>query len=215
MDGVKIINLSTRKQWNFPAYRWLAKDEGDGKTEISLVPGAEMVHYSYIGNYPKDRENGWSHECNGVCHDDRNWYFTQNGNIWKFPVSYDLKKSCNSEDTIIGIYKNPYGHHLGDIDCYNGYLFVPVDDDGKPYIAVFPTSDIHKKVAYQTMYKGDTVFDSIGWVAINPKDGKLFTSDGELSRNNPIMVYTIDFQAIAKGSGNFLKQYARVYVTDE
>lgn len=221
LDGVKVINLNSRKEWNFPAYRWLAKDEADGQCKITINAGAEMVHYDYIGNYPKDRETGWSNELNGVCHDKENWYFTQDGNIWKFPVGYDLKKSCSKENTTKKIYKYHYGYHLGDIDCYNGYLFVPITDDGDPYIAVFSTSDIHTKITSQRMQKKDfitgisTNFTSIGWVAINPNDRLLYTSNGSLGKDSPILVYTIDFAAIQNRKTPFLHPYAALYVVDE
>lgn len=221
LDGVKVINLTSGKVWNFPAYRWLATDKNDGQCKITIHAGAEMVHYDYIGNYPKDRENGWSEELNGVCHDEKNWYFTQDGNLWKFPIAHDLNKSCKKEDTTKGIYKNHYGYHLGDIDCYNGYLFVPVTDNGSPYIAVFSTSNIHTRITYQTMRKKDFItgtsanFTSIGWVAINPNDGLLYTSNGALGKDSPILVYSIDFNAIKSKQTNFLKPYAALYVVDE
>lgn len=40
---------------------------------MSLVP-----KYKYLGNYPENRENGWSDELQGVCHDENFWYFSQN-----------------------------------------------------------------------------------------------------------------------------------------
>lgn len=221
LDGVKVINLNSGKEWNFPAYRWLATDKDDGQCKITINAGAEMVHYSYIGNYPKDRENGWGDKLNGVCHDENNWYFTQEKYIWKFPVTHDLKKSCKKEDAARGIYKYRYGHHLGDSDCYNGYLFIPVEDDGDPYIMVFSTSDIHTKITSQKMQKKDfitgtsTYFKQFGWVAINPNDKKLYTSDGELNKKNPILVYDIDFDAIKNKKTPFLKPYAALYVVDE
>ena len=41
--------------------------------------------YEFINDYPYFRENGLSNECQGVCHDKDNWYFTQDGNLWKIP----------------------------------------------------------------------------------------------------------------------------------
>ena len=31
--------------------------------------------YQFINDYPSFRENGLSHECQGVCHDENNAYF--------------------------------------------------------------------------------------------------------------------------------------------
>jgi len=36
-----VRNLNREQQWRFISNRWLAKDEGDGKTEVDLVPSAD------------------------------------------------------------------------------------------------------------------------------------------------------------------------------
>ena len=216
LDGVKIRNMRTGKVWCFPVYRWLSKSDDDGKIERTVSVGKDMPHYDYLGQYPKDRENGWSNELNGVCHDASNWYFTQDGKIWKFPVSHDLKDKCSSENASKGIYKYSYGHHLGDIDCYNGYLFVPVSDHGDPYVVVFSTSDIHKPLAKNVMkLPNGGKFSDIGWLAINPNNGLLFTSNGYIQKDKPMYVYSIDFNAIRAGKNDFLKIYAQVNLRDE
>ena len=216
LDGVKIQNIRTGKVWSFPLYRWLAKDKDDGKIERTISAGKDMPHYDYIGNYPKDRENGWSEELNGVCHDDSNWYFTQNGNIWKFPVGHNLNNYVSGENSAKGIFKYKYGHHLGDIDCYNGYLFVPVSDDGNPYIAVFSTKDIHKCIATNKMkLPNGKNFSDLGWLVINPNNGLLFTSNGDINKDKPIYVYSIDFEAIKLSRADFLKIYTQVNIVDE
>ena len=122
--------------------------------------------YKYIRNYPSDREMGWSDELQGVSHDSNNWFFTQNGNIWKFPLNHDLDETCKSENRSKGIYKNAYGHRLGDCDCYNNYLFVPVTGDGTPYIAVFDASDL-SFVAKDHIKRFDIDYHSIHWCAQN------------------------------------------------
>ncbi|OWV24602.1 hypothetical protein B7982_02510 [Fibrobacter sp. UWB2] len=216
VDGVKIQNLRTGKVWSFPVYSWLAKDKVGAQLEKTVYAGKDMPHYSYLGQYPENRENGWSEEMNGVCHDDSNWYFTQNGNIWKFPVDHDLKLSCGGEDPSRKIYKYHYGYHLGDIDCYNKILFVPVTKNGRPYIVAFDTDNIHKPLAVNEMkLPNGCYFDDIGWLAINPNNGLLFTSNGYILKNNPIYVYSIDFNAIRAGRGDFLKIYTQVNLLDE
>lgn len=176
--------------------------------------------YKYLGEYPKDRENGWSSELQGVCHDDENWFFTQNGKLWKFPVSHDLNKKIKDSD-IDGkkIMRINYGHHLGDIDCYDGYIFVPIVGDGKPYIAVFSTKDL-KLITKQTIKRNGDYFDSLGWCAINPTDGRLYTSDRHMTNHygddeSPILIYDVDYTAIANGSGNFLTYRAALYLRTE
>ncbi|SHK61129.1 PLAT/LH2 domain-containing protein [Fibrobacter sp. UWB12] len=226
LDGVKIVNMKTNQEWNFPVYRWLSESDDDGKIERTVPVGKDMPHYKYINTYPKDREPGWSEELNGVCHDDDNWYFTQKGTIWKFPVKHDLNNTCKKENESEKIYKCVYEKdchasvksHLGDIDCYNGYLFVPVSDDGTPYIAVFSTNDIHTRVARHFMTLPDdksSYSQSLGWLAINPKNGLLFTSDGSIGKKKPIYVYSIDFDAIRAGKNDFLTLYTRINLRNE
>jgi hypothetical protein len=58
-------------------------------------------------------------------------------------------------------------------------------------------------------------FSDIGWLAINPNNELLFTSNGYILKNNPIYVYSIDFNAIRAGRGDFLKIYTQVNLLDE
>ena len=242
LDGVKIVNMRTNQEWSFPVYRWLSKSDDDGKTERTVPVGKDMIHYDYIGEYPPgDREPGWSNELNGICHDDYNWYITQDGNVWKFPVDHDLNKTVKKEDPSRGIYKRNYGSHLGDCDCYNGYLFVPVEGTKQKtiilhvantvvkfplpltfvkdyHVAVFSTKDEPKFVARNNMIipdgknKGKS-FANLGWLAINKK-GLLFTSEF-VNKDKPIYVYTIDFDKIRMGKNDFLKLYAKINLVDE
>lgn len=166
--------------------------------------------YKYICNYPSDREMGWSHELQGVCHDESNWFFTQNGNIWKFPLSHDINATCKSENRAKGIYKKKYGYLLGDFDYSNGFLFIPVTGDGKPYIAVFKASDL-SYVAKTRIKKFGTDFSSLHWCAINPTDQCLYTSDQNVGNDftentSPVMVYSIDWNRIGRSQDNFLTQ---------
>lgn len=174
--------------------------------------------YTYLFNYPSDREMGWSHELQGVCHDDNNWFFTQNGNIWKFPLSHDLNKQVKKPSDFSGVIKNSYGgYRLGDCDCYGGYLFVPVSLDGSPYIAVFDASNL-SYIAKTRLDKFGKKFSLVHWCAINPKDGLLYTSDHNVGNDftddtSPVMVYEIDFEKIRDRSDNFLvyKTFLRLY----
>ncbi len=181
--------------------------------------------YKYIKNYPRNRENGWSHELNGVCHDDNNWFFTQNGVpgreigvLWKFPITHRLgnKVTCaNLEEGILRCtLPQPRGktipYHFGDIDYHRGYLFVPVTGDGAPYIQVFSARNLRPVVKQVLLRPDGKVFKTIGWCAINPKDGRLYTSDKHVSDRfvksdySPFFVYDIDFAKISREEIGFL-----------
>lgn len=173
--------------------------------------------YKYVRQYPEDREMGWSEELNGVCHDKDNWFFTQNGNLWKFPITHRIPSTCKTADVFITnegavtvnnvkrqIYKRstwvykrinagviqdvPVNHmHMGDIDHYNGYVFVPAYNDSGAKncrIMVFRASDL-SLVSEQYIKREDGKdFSSIGWLAINPNNGMLYTSDKHIRSYN-------------------------------
>lgn len=199
--------------------------------------------YNYLGNHPKDRENGWSEEVNGVCHDENNWFFTQNGNLWKFPVTHDLNNSCKSANPLKGILEHKTTFHLGDFDHYRGYLFVPVTGTGslkgtisnevlktekdrvvemaninldRPQIFIFRADNLSYVRSVRIRKSDGNFFESLGWLAINPRNGLLYTSDNTVStRNNgkkgPIHVYSI-------GSVNdreMLKLHSTLILADE
>lgn len=176
--------------------------------------------YKYIGEYPKDRENGWSSELQGVCHDDSNWFFTQNGKLWKFPIDHNLNNKILEAD-IDGkkIIRVDYGNHLGDIDCCNGYIFVPIAEDGNPYIAVFSAENLSYITRQEITRDGD-YFDSLGWCAIDTSGKRLYTSDRHIAAEygadkSPIIVYDIDYDAIANNSESFLTYRAVLVLRTE
>lgn len=101
--------------------------------------------------------------------------------------------------------------HYGDIDCYNGYIFVPAyqngnDGDVDAQILVFSTETfdcVWSEVLYK---KGSTSFSHLSWCAVNPNDGCLYTSDSHLSENfengaSPLMAFKINFENLKKGQG--------------
>ena len=175
--------------------------------------------YRYLEQWPRGTQNGWSEKLQGVCHDKDNWFFTQNGILWKFPVTHRLDNKVTSANPEKGILRNKFGWHLGDLDYYNGYLFIPVTDNGPPYMAVFSAKDLSFITKhYMKDTRGDD-YDGLGWCAINPRDGRLYTSGKHVNKwGNSVYVYDIDFSAIKKNSVNqtkFLTLYAIMRLHDE
>jgi hypothetical protein len=184
--------------------------------------------HTYINNYPKDRETGWSENLQGVTHDERNWFFTQDAKLWKFPVEYDLNRRLPSSAIaslllpaqdlnkflpkgvhVVGVPDQLKGYnHFGDLDYYQGYLFAPIykkHSSKTPYIAVFRASDL-RYVSSAPVQSG------AGWCAINPLNGLLYTSDSEVRTNGSkyrIYRYEIDFNKLRAKRRDFLKEYTR------
>lgn len=152
--------------------------------------------YSYLWQYPKNREMGWSEEVNGVCHDASNWFFTQNGNLWKFPITHDIKNTCKKpsgkilktdkkeiEVKLRAIYgvSRVKNIHMGDIDYFQNHVYVPITADSEKdepisVIFIFTARDLSFTNYYIPIREDKKKFSSIGWVAIN-KNGLLYTSD--------------------------------------
>lgn len=175
-----------------------------GGTKSSADHRCHLGAHKYLGNYPSERQNGWSHELNGVAHDSNNWFFTQNKKLWKFPVSHDLNKKVTKPDPSqgirqVGIPLEGY-NHFGDLDHYDGYLFVPLTGGSErpPRIAVFRSSNLR--------YVGSAAvpLQGLGWVAIHPTSRfsdkvLLYTSDKHVTPDQPIRTYTVDLARLNQG----------------
>ena len=176
-----------------------------------------MYLYSFSSCYPLKHSTGWTNGVQGICHDSSNWYIAQNGNLWKIPLEHDLNDSIDApSENILKIESN---FQFGDIDYYDGYIYVPVlrghgplDDkyvcknvlppeeeeeevgliqSDEPKIFIFRAKDFKyvRRVAIKKM-DGKNYFHSLSWVAI--RDGYLYTSEKNTDRNNLIHVYKID-----------------------
>ena len=49
-----------------------------------------MVQHTYLGNFPDERQDDWTDECQGVTHDRDHWFITQKGAVWRVPIGKDL-----------------------------------------------------------------------------------------------------------------------------
>lgn len=133
----------------------------------------------FLGDYPQNKELSWSNECQGVTHDTSFWYISQFNTIWKFPVSYNLNKNISEYNRRVGIpvflKKNNYDH-FGDIDFYNGYLYLSLQnkDYYQPKIVVFRAKDLE---FISEANLGTSLSEgSVSTCAINPSNGFLYTS---------------------------------------
>lgn len=177
------------------------------------------VTAKYLGQHPKDRQNGWSDGLQGVGHDRNNWFFTQKNRLWKFPISHDLNKKIKlyyppKSNTNVRIQRplpagvktifipkllyNAGYDHFGDLVHHRGYLFIPLEAEKgnykkKPLLAVYRASNLFfvgsARLPRQT---------KAGWVAINPGDELLYTSNNNLSSTNKLIAYRIDYNALKK-----------------
>lgn len=170
--------------------------------------------YEFINDYPYFRENGLSHECQGVCHDKDHWYFTQDGKLWKIPLKEDLNQKFKGTDRSKGIVMEKVGGHLGDIDYgmygSRGFIFIPLQyGDNDTYILTYDAYYMKYGRAYTICHDGRR-FKSIGWCAFN--NGFLFTSESTVSGSSkPVYVYKVDLN-----NDNWARTpYCKLWLYDE
>lgn len=202
-----------------------------------------MRKYENLGCSPKNVESDLSNGIYGICHDEENWYVSQGSAVKKVPansldadlnyvekkeyVDYhmglpnglDLYKYYRTDSD-----KNPVGFRLkstiygcqsffGDLDCFNGYLFIPHyvkkgNEIVESRILVFST-DSFSYMGCQTLYKKDNWrFHKVTWCAVNPIDQCLYTSDSYVSdsfegASSPVLAFKIDFNNIKFRRGEF------------
>lgn len=128
--------------------------------------------------------------CQGVTNDGTHWYFTANGNKGRQGIfMYDqsmkkirsLKFSGNTDLLSIGNIPKvtipltgqtiPVLGHVGDPNCYKGRIYVPIQ---KPH--GFLVMDTSLSSASVNWYPTKRIGDSHPWCAVNPWNGRLYTS---------------------------------------
>jgi len=189
--------------------------EGDMESINTLYPKKAVIKkevneltIKYRGNYPSDKGDIWTEECQGISNNDNNWFITQNKTLWKVPFSKDLRKSFTTGDGTLKVgipkqLKDLGYNHFGDCDNYNGYIFIPVQGSGNlPVIAVFNEVDL-SYIDFAEI-KGK---ESGAWCAINPITTHLTTSHTHISPTRPIEVYSINW--------DILEKYNRLVLTEQ
>lgn len=138
-------------------------------------------YYLFLGHYPV-AETNWSHNVQGVAHDDNYWYITNTEVIWKIPVSTDLRTVAFDSPGVRVKTLSEYQiqgdligyHHIGDpvVFRFEGtdYLIVPVENadatctSGPPgAAAIFRCSDL--SYVSHAAFPGQC--NDAGWVAVD------------------------------------------------
>ena len=199
---------------------WLGPHVNGQTTSIIVRPtGGVRVPYIFINDFPSDVENSFSEEVQGMCHDASSWLITRNhfllfsqpfepptstGALLKIPLSSDLRTAQPIAKALIPPFLRQKGYnHMGDPDCMNGFVFVPIEGIGHvetspAAVAVFNASDL-SFVNWDVLYINE---DHHGpWVAIDPADGVSLWSSGTGNVHGKFYVYTIDWsQVVPRGS---------------
>lgn len=203
--GIKLGGTCLDLGPNSPGYYWDLAKRGYGSKISSFAVQKSHTRlfgsWSFLSNHPggstssrrgrefAGRENDWSDNAQGVTNDGTYWYITDEEKLYK----YDIKQSISSNIYMkrIGL---PFGcGHFGDLSYYDGYLYVAVSECPENYgrpgglkyskarIFVYDQNLNLVKQANLRTANGRNRRD-VGWVAVNPTNGYLYTSDSNSTR---------------------------------
>lgn len=145
-----------------------------------------MVHHTYLGNFPDERQDAWTAECQGVTHDANHWFITQKGAVWRVPVGKDLRDHL--QDGVDGVRRRTIPlagyNHFGDPGCHDGTLYIPLEGKRRlgfltvprvPRIGAFRARDLHFLWSAPLPQQ-----QQAGWCAIDSR-GVLLSSNGRVT----------------------------------
>jgi PAN domain len=143
-----------------------------------------------------------SDELNGIAHSDDYWFWSSNGakRPWSddnpgLLIKHQLELARTPRNSLTSVQK--YGwlpkflkqkgyDHFGDLDFYENLLYVPVTGGDCPIVAVYNVNlGFEKYGKFPKKRQADAA-----WVAINPKDGLLYTHGESF---NELNVYSRHF----------------------
>jgi hypothetical protein len=181
--------------------------------------------YTYLGNAPGGNDKpDWSEQAQGVANDGEYWFFTHEKKLFKYAANWrevdgdDIDKIDSTgfppEMSSRGM------DHFGDLDHYGGYLFVPLEDNKPKYSPNNPAADINGFV-HASPYTIIAVFRAsdlafvdwmdvteyqrkLGWVAIDPVERILYSTESTLDANTPLVRYTVVLENIGNEDEDFL-----------
>jgi len=180
---VKREDLRGGATWTATIANFSGRGPVEGTLRAVYAAGPAFT-YDFLGDYPRDREPGWSEECQGIANDDDSWYISQRFTLWKFPRRFDLNTGVSGADPARGIrtaeiprfLRDRAYDHFGDPDYYQGRLFVPLEGSAghsRPcQLLVFDA----RTLRYLSAADMGPQPTNAPWCAISPWDGLLYSS---------------------------------------
>lgn len=182
---------------------------------VALQASGCPTHY-YLGNNPDGTDwPDWSENAQGIANDGKHWFFTRVNGLFQYDPNWtpvDGPDAGKLRSVSFPPVLESLGiNHFGDPDQYRGYLFVPFEGDDRAIIAAYRAADLEfldwvDVFPYQP---------KAGWVAIDPVERLLYTSDDELVAGTPLLRYSLDVAKIENGiQGDFLSPASPMTVLD-
>jgi hypothetical protein len=177
--------------------------------------------------YPDEKQTCYSHNVQGVTHDQSNWFISNPTQLWAFPYNADLSKKKPKPFIFAHINGWPQfkGYRFKDLSYYEMESEPPTSRlrrlvfialchhaDPKTIISVHRAPQFGaNKNNYDPLGHVVTEHEQLAWVAVNPIDGLLYTSGTIKGQENKfIYVYSFSF------TGGFHIDFVRnINVRDE
>jgi hypothetical protein len=120
-------------------------------------------------------------EAQGLAHSDTHWFWTSLGTIQRAPRAAGFASPDKgwTLDRLPTELQGKGYDHLGDPDYFNGKLYIPITnnaDAGSVVPLVLVLDHELNTIGAGTLKSGGTTDRGGAWVAINPKDGYLYSS---------------------------------------
>lgn len=134
--------------------------------------------FIYKGNSVENLCAKWVDDFQGMTTDGKYWYLTNGhgfGKLRKTPVEKQIGTDA------VGDVKKKDEYHYGDLDYYKGYLFLPVYErvpHAQIWIIDANSMEDDFDARIDLLKPDGSYIEKLAWCAINPCDGRLYTSDG-------------------------------------
>lgn len=165
---------------------WIAAALVVGYTPLGAIGQNGYESYCrFLGDYPSQLEDVYTHELQGIAHDDTHWYLIQVDAVWRVPRTMDLN-DVNVFDPGVSIRDSdnlgPVSgvNHLGDGEVFHdtasglAYLVVPIEGPtGLLFLRADSSLAYVKHVLWQDV---NSVQDHSSWAAVDPQ-GRIYSSN--------------------------------------
>ena len=119
-------------------------------------------------------EGQWRNECNGLTTDGQAWYLASNNPDFRGIHKYSLNFSQFLGKVELPLPSSEPPPHVGDIDYFNGIIYVPISTPDPPKVWEIDRNLVTQRI---TDLPAESV-QYLGWCAINPWNGYLYTAQG-------------------------------------
>ena len=152
--------------------------------------------YAFLGDYPEDSAPGWTNNVQGVATSGTHWFFSgaKLEGLWKIPLTHDLDADIDDGQMPHAGVPPPFSQvekpHMGDLDYFEGMLFVPFEGTDPKRIMLFRASDL------VFLGTGNVTQSDCPWCAVNPRNRLLYSSHFDTDHLN---VYRMTLATNASG----------------